>query len=320
MSDMNDRRPGMYYVPKEGMRYWDGESWSKSEPRSHDPEAAVSADIPAANRPNGGKKVLPWLVAGVAVIAAGVMAALLVIGGGASGALASTSEAIAALVSPSPASSLARLFATNSVPPGDCGEEGLTTPVNQAATKATKKPSRPSSTKPAPTQAPKPASNFDDDYARDIAGRIVRDIASADERMLDRPDIRGDSAMAFLSKDMGNLEEAGLPDVKDQAHYVALVQTLGSVLRQGRVATVGEPDHRGRSHLHGRERGDLRQTPDHPQPRPRHGARAAGLVVDVALQMTTRSPAPRVVDVDVLATHLSEFPPGPDGLVSRSRG
>lgn len=215
---MNDRRPGMYYVPNEGMRYWDGEIWSESEPRSVDTEAAVAAEKPTANRPAGGKKVLPWLVAGVAVTAAGVMAALLVMGGGPGADLASASEASAAAGTSTPAAS---------APHATAKKKPSAPPSTRPSTKATKKPSAPPSTKPAPAQAPKPASTFDDEYARIIAGRIVRDVTTADERMLDRPDIRGDSAMAFLSKDMGNLEEAGLPDVKDQAHYVALVRTLG---------------------------------------------------------------------------------------------
>jgi hypothetical protein len=208
----------MYYVPNEGMRYWDGEEWSESEPRSRDTEVAVVAEQPTANRAAGGNSVLPWLVAGVAMVAAAVMAALLVIGGSPGAELASASEASAGARASTPAASPPRATATKKT-----SRPSSTKP----ATRATSKPSRPPSTKPAPAQAPEPVSTFDDEYARIVAGRIVRDIATADERMLDRPDIGGDSAMAFLSKDMGNLEKAGLPDVKDRAHYVALVRTLG---------------------------------------------------------------------------------------------
>jgi len=37
---MKDRRPGTYYFPNEGLRYWDGEEWSESEPRPDNPEGS----------------------------------------------------------------------------------------------------------------------------------------------------------------------------------------------------------------------------------------------------------------------------------------
>ena len=36
-SDMDDRQPGMYYVPYEGMRYWDGEKWTDQDPSADSP-------------------------------------------------------------------------------------------------------------------------------------------------------------------------------------------------------------------------------------------------------------------------------------------
>ena len=53
------------------------------------------------------------------------------------------------------------------------------------------------------------------------------DIATADERFSDRPDLGADRTMAFLSANMERLLNAGMPPVKDQAHYYALVTTLG---------------------------------------------------------------------------------------------
>ncbi len=222
---MNDRRPGMYYVPNEGMRYWDGESWSESEPprddseRSKAPQAAEEASIA---RRAGRKGVLPWVIAGIAVIAAGAMAALLVIGGGARGALAFATE------TPDSAKDVSSPAASRPAAPATekkSSRPASTTPASPRATAPTAKQSRPPATKPAPTRAPKPVSTFDDDYARLMAGRIVEDIATADERMLDRP-LNAANTMGFLSDTMSNLEGAGVPDVKDEAHYVALVRTL----------------------------------------------------------------------------------------------
>ncbi len=224
---MNDRRPGMYYVPNEGMRYWDGESWSRSEPlrddseRSKSPEAAEEASMGRRARRKG---ILPWVVAGIAVIAAGAMAALLVIGGGASGALAfATGTPDSAKDVSSPAASKSAAPATKK----KSSRPASTTSVSPRAIAPTaKKQSRPPATKAAPTKAPKPVSTFDDDYARLMTGRIVEDIATADERMLDRP-LNAGNTMGFLSDTMSNLEGAGVPDVKDQVHYVALLRTLG---------------------------------------------------------------------------------------------
>ena len=102
---MTDRRRGMYYVPNEGMRFWDGEEWAEEEPPPEDserPNAPHTVQASTVTRRAGRKGVLPWVVAGITGIAVGVLATLLVIGGVASEALASTSEAIAALVSAKP--------------------------------------------------------------------------------------------------------------------------------------------------------------------------------------------------------------------------
>ena len=84
---MKDRRPGTYYFPNEGLRYWDGEEWSESEPRPDNPEGsnAQHAAAESGSRPAGRKGNLPWVIAGTAVIAAGAVAVLLMIGGGADG-------------------------------------------------------------------------------------------------------------------------------------------------------------------------------------------------------------------------------------------
>lgn len=228
---MNDQRPGWYYRPNEGMRYWDGQGWSEGEPRSQDTEAAVAAETSTTSRPPGGGRVLPWLVAGIAVVAAGVMATLMLIGGGAGGEVAQRSVAadtpVSATATATPTPTLTPAAARTRTPTPAADAPAPTKRPSTPTATAPKKATRTVSSQPAPSSAPKPVDSFDDAYAHVIAGRILRDIASADERMLDSPEIRGDSAMAFLSQDMSNLEKAGIPDVEDRAHYIALVRTLG---------------------------------------------------------------------------------------------
>jgi outer membrane biosynthesis protein TonB len=88
---------------------------------------------------------------------------------------------------------------------------------------------------PAPAAAPAPedpppaaVDNFDKAYARTVTADIVSDIATADERFLDQPEIGTTTTMGFLSADMGRLLNAGMPPVANKAHYVALVSTLES--------------------------------------------------------------------------------------------
>jgi len=252
---MNDRRPGTYYVPNEGLRYWDGEQWLEDEPQpngSERPDALDAAQQPTGDRRARGRRALPWAATFMAVIASVVIGKLLLLGGGAGAAFATASDAITALVSPSPTSPADASAPVRSTPATPATKKPSPAPSTAArssspAAKATKKPLRPPSTtaaparpvapatkkpsppspaKPSTTAAPEPADNFDDAYAREIAVRIVEDIATADERMLDRPR-NARTTMASLSEDMGNLEEAGLPDVKDQVDYVALIRTLG---------------------------------------------------------------------------------------------
>jgi hypothetical protein len=245
---MNDRRPGTYYVPNEGLRYWDGEQWLEDEPQPNGSERPDAAQQPTGGRRARGRRALPWAATCMAVIASVVIGKLL-LGGGAATALATASDAITALVSPSPTSPADASAPVRSAPAVPATKKPSPAPSarSTSAAKATKKPLRPPSTtaaparpvapatkepsppspaKPAATAAPEPADNFDDAYAREIAVRIVEDIATADERMLDRPR-NARTTMASLSEDMGNLEEAGLPDVKDQVDYVARIRTLG---------------------------------------------------------------------------------------------
>ncbi|WP_374969003.1 hypothetical protein [Terrabacter sp. BE26] len=70
------------------------------------------------------------------------------------------------------------------------------------------------------------ADSFDKEYAKEIAGRILEDVATGDERFLDQPELGASTTMNFLSTDMDNLLGCGIPTVKDQAHYSALVTTL----------------------------------------------------------------------------------------------
>lgn len=102
-------------------------------------------------------------------------------------------------------------------------------PASTPKTSATKPknalpiPTRVTTKASAPTETP---DSFDDSYARTVAGYIVEDVATADERFSDHPGIGASTTMDFLSEDMGRLLDAGMPPVKDQAHYYALVTTL----------------------------------------------------------------------------------------------
>lgn len=71
------------------------------------------------------------------------------------------------------------------------------------------------------------APQFDAEWARTNARNIVEDIAAADERMLDRPEIGGSTTMWFLADNMDRLMDAGVPPGEDPAQYMALLQTLG---------------------------------------------------------------------------------------------
>ncbi len=70
------------------------------------------------------------------------------------------------------------------------------------------------------------------DDARLIAGRIVRDIAAADDRFLDRPEFGASTTMGFLAEHMRRLSELGPPPGLDPAHYMALLDTLEQFYEQ----------------------------------------------------------------------------------------
>lgn len=76
------------------------------------------------------------------------------------------------------------------------------------------------------TDASEPADVFDKEYATEIARRIVRDIATGDERFSDRPELGAATTMDFLSSDMENLLSCGTPASAPATEYRALVTTL----------------------------------------------------------------------------------------------
>ena len=79
---------------------------------------------------------------------------------------------------------------------------------------------------PSPVAKPQPVDNFDKAYARTVTAALVRDIASADEYFLDRPEIGTSAVMQSLSDNMQRLLDAGMPPVASKARYYALVTTL----------------------------------------------------------------------------------------------
>lgn len=142
----------------------------------------------------------------------------------------------------SPATSAATAAATATSPKAAKSTRAIAptpsnTPRSTSRPAATSKPSatKPKSTSALPvatrvtTKATIPAEapdSFDESYARTVAGNIVEDIGTADERFSDHPEIGASTTMDFLAGDMGRLLDAGMPPVKDQAHYYALVTTL----------------------------------------------------------------------------------------------
>lgn len=96
----------------------------------------------------------------------------------------------------------------------------------------TRAPAAPQPPAPAPHAPPETEDSFDEDYARTVLGWIVEDVATADERMSDRPDIGGSASMSFLADDMRRLLEAGIPPVADDSGYYALVATLEEFFAQ----------------------------------------------------------------------------------------
>jgi hypothetical protein len=76
---MDGRRPGWYYLPNEGMRYWDGDNWTYGEPqtpglkRSSPP---APAGKPVVGSSSSGKRTLTWLMVGFAVAAAAIVMTL----------------------------------------------------------------------------------------------------------------------------------------------------------------------------------------------------------------------------------------------------
>ena len=109
----------------------------------------------------------------------------------------------------------------------------------------TKAPTRPSP-KPAQSQgAPAPSvptkeSTFDASYARTVAEYIVEDIATADERFLNRPELGAAPTLGFLSENMTRLENAGMPPVSDPAKYFALVRTLREFYSKAEAQLPGD--------------------------------------------------------------------------------
>ena len=69
-------------------------------------------------------------------------------------------------------------------------------------------------------------SDFDQEWASDIASDIVQDIRTVDHRLGDG--IAVESALYLLAGDFPRLHDAGIPPGVDEANYVARLQTLES--------------------------------------------------------------------------------------------
>ncbi|MFH5822256.1 hypothetical protein [Georgenia sp. AZ-5] len=79
---------------------------------------------------------------------------------------------------------------------------------------------------PAPAPAQTTEDNFHEDRAATVTEWLVEDVASADERFHDRPDIMGWAPLANLADNMDRLHDAGVPPGQDPAHYLARLATL----------------------------------------------------------------------------------------------
>lgn len=77
-----------------------------------------------------------------------------------------------------------------------------------------------------PTAAePEPeADDFDAAWAQECAGRVVRDMETVDERLLDG--ISVSSGLDLLSGSFDCFDDAGIPPGSDEAEYLSLVWTL----------------------------------------------------------------------------------------------
>lgn len=239
-------QPGWYYqVGEDRVRYWDGESWRDEEGNGHAAGALVpapSATQELTGRHGKGHRARAGLLIAtcVALVATGA------VGGAAALTVLNTKNAATALTAAgqngnatrSPAPITAVPSSAGSTPPAPTTHAPMTpnkpaTPPKPAASVKATRPSptttrrpAPAVTQRAPVPAPTTADAFDKAYARIVAKNIVEDIATADERFTDSPEIGASSTMNFLSADMGRLLDAGLPPVKDEAHYYALVTTL----------------------------------------------------------------------------------------------
>lgn len=130
------------------------------------------------------------------------------------------------------------------------GPEAGEGPESQEPTTADPGPQERSTTEPEPITDPEPttsppeppAPDYDTEWAQIYAGYIVEDIITADERFLDRPQLGGGTTMMFLSGNMEDLLNLGIPPGVNEAEYYALVTTLGEFfdrareeLREGQV-------------------------------------------------------------------------------------
>lgn len=244
------------------MRYHDGEGWTEQYRNLDERPAAGLADVestaPAAETPAATaapeprKRALPILAVG----ACGVILFGFGLGGIVSGGLGGQPSAQATSVGASfgttqaqptlpmagPVTTLETWPSTSSAastppaPKPPAARHLKPAPVPPPAPKVTASPSpgapkgrlitpTPNLTG-SPVNPPPETDAFDKAYAKVIAGRIVEDVATGDTRFMDRPDLRAATTMGFLSTDMEDLLDCGMPRLGDKATYYATVATL----------------------------------------------------------------------------------------------
>ena len=195
---MDDRQPGMYYVPYEGMRYWDGEKWTDQDPSADSPtlpptegsQVGTQSATEAARIRTGRSGRVVMLC--IAMLAAGAAAVALASGSVSTSGLASAlgfpgeAEAAAApavaaqakVATPTPAKG--RASVKSSPPPAKAGKapaaprtDSKSSPSQPTTSQPTTESSAPRPAKPAPPRAPAPTPSTHQRTAADCLGYLV---------------------------------------------------------------------------------------------------------------------------------------------------
>jgi hypothetical protein len=234
---MGGEKPGWYYAGNGQLRYHDGDGLTDQYKPIEGPQATTvlldtepsdtrSNKSPDVKKPH--RRTSHFVIAlCVALLALGVGGGLLkagVLSSWASWASAQAGQGSTVKAPPAPTKP-----ATAVKPKVKAKVPATVTHPKAVAPKAVAAPlaTHASSSNASPvTRAPAAIDNFNKAYARQVTADLVDDVATADKRFLDHPELGASTTMGFLSADMSRLLNAGMPPVADKAHYYALVTTL----------------------------------------------------------------------------------------------